>query len=239
MYQQEFETIVINAKGFRKSTFTAAVEATIRLYINNKPVSSILASPAQLEQLAVGYLVCEGIIKDTSDIKDITISNSSLDSIEIRSVINNNINLQHNENVKVNSDTRFNADVIRKSIHYLESGIYQQTRGTHAACIIDINGCCIARAVDVGRHNAVDKAIGQALMDGYKLDEHFILSTGRQPAGMVHKAARVGISVIVTKAAPLNTGIEAARQSGICLIGLATEKTMTIFSHWYRIAVLY
>jgi FdhD protein len=79
------------------------------------------------------------------------------------------------------------------------------------------------------------KAIGQALMDGIVPGEHFILSTGRQPEGMVLKAARAGITMVVTKTAPLNSGIEAARRTGICLVGFATIDSMTVFANEWRL----
>jgi FdhD protein len=155
--------------------------------------------------------------------------------LEIRSSGCVGVDREDNEDVKVESDSHFHPNVIQGSLHYLESEIYQQTRGTHAACIIDRQGGCIACAIDVGRHNAVDKAIGQAIMDGFNPGEHFILSTGRQPAGMVMKAARAGIPLVVTKAAPLNSGIEAARRTGICLVGFATPGRMMVFSNQWRI----
>lgn len=247
MYKQEYETVEIINSNARSSSFTAAVEETVELYVNNARIASILTSPGKLEQLAVGYLVCEGFVGAASDIQDIRIDsenriyaeitqNDYFDmGFEIRSSGCMSVNRKNNGDVKVESNIHFHPDIIQGSLHYLESEIYQQTRGTHAACIIERQGGCIAYAIDVGRHNAVDKAIGQALMDGFNPGDHFILSTGRQPAGMVMKAARAGIPMVVTKAAPLNSGIETARRTGICLVGLATPGSMMVFSNQWRI----
>lgn len=247
MYKQEYETVEIINSNARSSSFTAAVEETVELFVNNARIASILTSPGKLEQLAVGYLVCEGFVSAPSDIQDVRIDSENRiyaeitqnDHFDIRLEIRSSgcvgVDREDNEDVKVESDSHFPPDVIQGSLHYLESEIYQQTRGTHAACIIDRQGGCIACAIDVGRHNAVDKAIGQAIMDGFNPGEHFILSTGRQPAGMVMKAARAGVPLVVTKAAPLNSGIEAARRTGICLLGLATPGSMMVFSNQWRI----
>ena len=247
MYKQEYETVEIINSNARSSRFTAAVEETVELYVNNMWIASILTSPGKLEQLAIGYLVCEGIVSAPSNIRDVRIegknrifakisTNEDFDmGFEIRSSGYTSVNRKNNKDVKVDSDSHFHPGAIQGSLHYLESEIYQQTRGTHAACIIDRQGSCIACAIDVGRHNAVDKAVGQAIMDGFKAGEHFILSTGRQPAGMVMKAARAGIPMVVTKAAPLNSGIETARRTGICLVGLATPDSMMVFSNEWRI----
>jgi len=246
MYQKEYETIKISDSGPLESTFTAAVEETIELYVNNKHIASILATPEQLKQLAVGYLVCEGIVRTLSEIEDVRIDNNRIFTqitqnehfelwFELRSSGCIGVNWEHNEDVNVQSNTRFNPAIIKKSLHYMESDIYQLTRGTHAACIIDKFGNCVANALDVGRHNAIDKAIGQALIDGFDPGQHFLLSTGRQPAGMVLKAARAGIPMVVTKTAPLNSGIETARKTGICLVGFATSESLTVFANPQRL----
>lgn len=249
MYKQEYETFEIINSNARSSRFTVAVEETVELFVNNTRIASILTSPGKLEQLAVGYLICEGFVGTASDIRDVRIvgknrifaeitQNDHFDmGFEIRSSGCIGVNRENTEDVKVDSDSHFHPDIIQGSLHYLESEIYQQTRGTHAACIIDRQGDCIACAIDVGRHNAVDKAIGQAIMDGFNPGEHYILSTGRQPAGMVMKAARSGIPMVVTKAAPLNSGIETALRTGICLVGFATPDSMTVFTNKWRVEI--
>lgn len=228
MYLKEYKVTHINTVKSYKSTSNIAMDETILLYVNNKQIATMASTPEQLEQLVVGHLVCEGVVNTFCDIKDIKIDNSNRIFARITPA------LQHND-IKVKSDTHFNYELIISSLHYLESKVYHQTRGTHAACIISSNGRCIANAVDIGRHNAVDKAIGQALMDGFNPNEHFILSSGRQPVDMVLKAARVGIPLIVTKAAPLSSGIVSAYETGICLIGFAQKNSMSVFSHEWRL----
>jgi len=228
MYLKEYKITHINTVKSYKSTFNVAVEETILLYANNKQIATLTSTPEQLEQLAVGHLICGGSVNSIHDIKDIMIDNSNRIYSRITPAE------QHND-IKVRSDTHFNYEIIMGSLHHLESKVYHQTRGTHAACVISSSGRCIANAVDIGRHNAVDKVIGQALMDGFDPDEHFLLSSGRQPADMVLKAARVGIPVIVTKAAPLSSGIVSACDTGICLIGFAQKNSISVFSHEWRL----
>lgn len=168
MFHQQYDTVIIDKNGQHQSSFTAAVEETFELYVNNARIASILASPAQLEQLAVGYLVCEGIVSAPSDITGVSIDdqnrifatitgNEDFDLwFEIRTSGCIGVNREHNENVKVDSDMHFLPGVVSNSMHHIESEIYRSTRGTHAACLIDRDGGCVARAVDVGRHNAID-----------------------------------------------------------------------------------
>ena len=92
------------------------------------------------------------------------------------------------------------------------------------------------QAIDVGRHNAFDKVVGRACFDGIDLSSHFLLSSGRQSAGMVMKAARAGIPLVATKTAPLNTGIEAAEKTGICLVCFVSKEKLSVFTHPERVS---
>ena len=186
MYKKEYETIEFIPATSHTSRFFAAVEESFELYVNNTRIASILASPGQLKALAAGYLVCEGIVMNPGDIKHIKIYNNKIFTditrndhfdlwFEIRSSGCIGVNWENNEDVTVTSDVRFRTDIIQHSLRHLESEMYQLTRGTHAACLIDKGGRCVAKAIDVGRHNAVDKAIGQGLLEGIMPSEHFLI----------------------------------------------------------------
>ena len=226
-----------------------AVEASIDLFVNDTKVATILATPENLLELGTGYLVSEGLLRDMDDLLEL---HSDSGSIHARMRMSDDLEIWHelrssgcvgvkwdeNEDIHVISDAIFDMCHIQNSLRYLSSDVYSKSRGTHSACIINTDGECITKAIDIGRHNAFDKAIGAALMGGIDMSKHFILSSGRQSAGMVMKAARVGIPLIVTKTAPLNTGIDAARNTGICLVCYTTDASASIFSNVNRIAFL-
>jgi len=81
----------------------------------------------------------------------------------------------------------------------------------------------VSRMYDVGRHNAVDKAIGSALLKGAELSKTFLLLSGRISRGMAMKCARVGIPLIASKAAILDSAIEVCEKSGIAAVSFATN----------------
>ena len=225
-----------------------AVEASIDFFVNEIKVATILATPENLEELGTGYLVSEGLLRDMGDLLELHFDSESR-SIHARMRMNDDLEIWHelrssgcvgvkwdeNEEIQVISDAIFDMQHIQNSLKYLTSDIYSKSRGTHSACIINSDGECITKAIDVGRHNAFDKAIGAALIDKIDMSQHFILSSGRQSAGMVMKAARAGIPLIVTKTAPLNTGIDAARKTGICLVCYTSDTSASIFSNENRI----
>ena len=248
MYTGNYKARELNGDVSRDRIYSVAVEDTIELFVNNIRVASILATPEMLEELALGYLICEGIVKSRDEIKDLRIEGKSVHTRiestehlelwrELRSSGCVGVRWDENEVISVSSDTIFSPDAIRKSLGFLDSDIYRKTRGTHAACLVNNDGECVVKAIDVGRHNAFDKVVGRAILNGVRLGEHFLLSTGRQSAGMVQKAARAGIPLVATKTAPLNTGVEAAEKAGVCLVCFVSDEKMSVFTHPGRLGL--
>jgi FdhD protein len=246
MYTKNYIAIEYNGAAVHEKNYTVAVEGTIELFLNKTPIASILATPEMLKELAIGYLICEGLVKNADHITDlkidekriyITVEETEHPELwrELRSSGCIGVKWEENESISVASDTRFGVDQICKGPGFLESEIYRQTHGTHAACIMNTRGDCVTKAIDVGRHNAFDKVVGYAYLNGIDVSEHFIFSSGRQSAGMVLKAARAGIPLVATKTAPLNSGIDAAKRTGVCLVCFVSNDNLSVFSHPERL----
>jgi FdhD protein len=110
-----------------------------------------------------------------------------------------------------------------------------KTGGAHTASLVDADGNLRYKAIDIGRHNAIDKVVGMAFMNGDDLSRMFLVSSGRQPAGMVMKAVRAGIPLIISKSAPISSGIDSARRANITLCCYATAEKVKVFSAPERI----
>ncbi len=196
MYTRTYPALEFEDSKSQRKMHTVAVEDTIELYVNGILVASILATPEMLKELGIGYLICEGLVEGPEKVKEFRINGNSIHAVieqsdhlelwrELRSSGCVGVRWEENENIAVSSDMKFGMETIRKSLRFLESGIHKKTRGTHAACLVNADGKCQAKAIDVGRHNAFDKVVGYAYSNGIDLGRHFILSTGRQSAGMV------------------------------------------------------
>lgn len=246
MYTKNYPAYEVKGSKIHEKSYTVAVENTIELFINEIPAASILATPEMLRELGIGYLICEGLVKDISGIRDLKIDDNRIYAEiemsehlelwhELRSSGCVGVRWEENEDILIDSDTKFSMGTITKGLRFLESDIYRKTHGTHAACLLNVKGECTAKAIDVGRHNAFDKVVGYAYLNKIDVREHFILSTGRQSAGMILKAARAGLPLVATKTAPLNSGIDAARRTGVCLVCFISNDRISIFSHKERI----
>lgn len=218
-----------------------AKECPVKLFLDGKPFTTLFASPLELKELAVGHLITEGIISfreiagvevEGSDVHVLTQKKKSLIPTEFSQPTG-----EAGKQIFVNSDAVFDPEALFAGNGYLESDTYKLTRGTHLAALIDRKGKLAVQIVDVGRHNAVDKVVGAAFLGGLDLSQHYMLSTGRQPAYMVTKAARAGIPLVATKAMPFDSGVEAAKKANVCLVGQLRQESMLIFAGEWRLRV--
>ena len=107
---------------------------------------------------------------------------------------------------------------------------YRDTGGIHAAALVDVadtsaepGAGLVSHAEDIGRHNAVDKSIGGALLAGRDIDRMGLLVTGRISAELAFKAARAGLAWVATPSVPSTLAVEIARRSGMILVGRAVS----------------
>ncbi|RLI84024.1 formate dehydrogenase accessory sulfurtransferase FdhD [Archaeoglobales archaeon] len=207
-----------------------ADEEEITLYINGFP-SHIMCTPSNLEELAIGFLVSEGLIdrNDWDKAKIEVKGNSIYVDVDANSFV---LELRSSGCVGVFKDDEvlpklvaretYSLDEVKRALRFIEIREYKETRGYHTAVIADKNGL-VARAIDVGRHNAVDKVIGMGLKKGMDTSKVFIIVSGRVSRGIAAKAARSGIPLVVSKASILNSAVEICRKTGLAVVSFASN----------------
>jgi FdhD protein len=246
---REYTSVKISRNGREPATDPVMIEETIELILNGTKLSAIVTTPDLHKELAVGYMVTEGAVKDRSDIEDVMEKDGKV-FLKIRSFEHFDLwyELRSSGCIGVNWEKRdedvtipviqtFPAGIVLDSLKYLSSEIQDRTRGAHSACLVDAEGRLRYRALDIGRHNAIDKVVGMALLNGDDLSKLFLVSSGRQPAGMVMKAVRAGIPLVVSKAAPISSGIDSARRANITLACFADREKVKVFSAPERITI--
>src|SRR6202011_1089415 len=113
---------------------------------------------------------------------------------------------------------------------------FARTGGIHAAGIFDSNGKPLVVREDIGRHNAVDKGIGRALLAGQlPLDRHVLLVSGRASFEIMQKALAAGIPIVASVSAPSSLAMEFARESNQTLVGFLRSPSFNIYSHVERV----
>ena len=116
-----------------------------------------------------------------------------------------------------------------------QQAVFKQCGGAHAAAVFDDQGKLLVVTEDLGRHNALDKAIGKCLLSNIELKGKGVLLSSRLSLEMVSKAARAGIELIAAVSAPSSLAIEVAERCNITLLGFVRDQRLTCFSHYKRL----
>ncbi len=207
-----------------------AKEKEITIFINGLP-SHLMCTPADLEELVIGFIVSEGLIIKTRwkdaviDVKgDRVFVDVDADSflLELRS--SGCVGVFRDEEIlpEVTSNETFSLEEVEGALQFIEVAEYKQTRGYHTASIVGKEGMLV-RAIDVGRHNAVDKVIGMGLKEEIDFSRTFLLLSGRISRGIAAKAVRAGIPLVVSKAAILDSAVEVCEKTGLSIVSLASK----------------
>lgn len=250
----------VTTKTSGKTLDQVAEEKPLHLFVNKKYWATILCSPSNLEEMAVGHLLSEGILKSIAEIDAVDLKEAE-DScyVKLRDGVRveNRVKLSRlharivtsacgsaspyqyaRKPIVIKSKLVVNAMVLFNSVNQLnfKAELFRKTGGVHAAAIYKANGSLVALAEDVGRHNAVDKAIGMAALGETDFGECFLALSGRLSGDVVFKAAQVGLPVAASLAAALSSGIEMARQANLTLAGFVRGKRMNIYTNAERVA---
>ncbi|MBW9220868.1 formate dehydrogenase accessory sulfurtransferase FdhD [Methanothermococcus sp. SCGC AD-155-M21] len=212
------------------------IERDYNIFINNKRISKIIASPENLKELGVGHAVAEGYLNGV-EVKDTHIEDNN---IVVNTYTSNSMNNETNSCKSYNinkTPVKLPLSTILNIMKDMprDKKIWELTGCTHWACIYNLKGDKIVSIEDIGRHSAVDKVIGYGILRGIDLRDKILISSGRQPYMMVNKAINANIPVIISKSPSMDRGVELARKNNLILIGFARESRFTVYSSHERI----
>jgi FdhD protein len=220
-------------------------------------ISVTMRTPGNDDELAAGFLFTEGIIHCRADIDSFkkndtdenVISISICSGIEIKTEklerhfyttsscgVCGKTSIEAIKTVcsfpNQKNDRRYPASLIHQLPAKLRSyqSIFEQTGGLHAAALFNSAGEILLVKEDVGRHNALDKLIGAAMLNEMlPLNDQILLLSGRISFELVQKAAMAGITIIAAVGAPSSLAVETARSFGICLVGFLRDERFNIY----------
>jgi len=229
-----------------------AQEKPLHLFLNRTLYITIFCTPSKLKELAVGHLVSEGIVKSIEEIEEVNLKRDVCRVKLVPSVdLNKRLGLsKHFQRVilsacgskatytpsqnlpRIRSNLSIKAETVLDCVNSLnrDAEIFRKTGGVHAAAIFSNNGTLMASAEDVGRHNAVDKVIGLTMMRKTNFGKCFLTLTGRMTGDIVVKAVRLGVPVVASMAAAIDSGIAVAKKANLTLVGFVRGKRMNVYS---------
>jgi len=232
------------------------VESVLTIMIEDIGSLTVLCTPNDTEALAVGFLFAEGIIAGPEEIARFTRrADPHVVAIRVdhpeRVVAGRNLIVTSScgmcgsrnidnliEGLKPGRDTfRISPRVLRDVARKMRKrqNLFSRTGGTHSAAVFTPDGEIIALGEDIGRHNALDKAVGQCLLEGRSLQDRGVMLSGRISLEMIAKSARAGFEVAAGVSAPSSLAIDAAQRSNITLCGYVRADRATAYTHPHRI----
>lgn len=232
-------------RGGRMSELAAVEEVPVWLQVNGRPVVTWMCTPDLLEELAVGWLHGEGYIDSIDQVRLRPCATDLGFWAEVPESQVAAVQAEGRQPVLASgcgAVSTFLADattiegqpargmppeldqlrVLFKSL-FAKGERYKDTGGIHAAALVEAPASLIAHAEDIGRHNAVDKVLGTALLARRPVQGLGLLVTGRISAELAFKAARAGVAYVATPSVPSTLAVEIARRSGMVLVGRAVS----------------
>ncbi len=238
----------LRVRGERSEEVTGEVvrEQPLTIYVDGERFLTLLCSPIKLEALVVGYLWIEKIIAGLDEIArlevspvdgraDVTLTHRvTLPSERIlTSGCGGGITfrIDHRLFPCLTSTLRVRpADLAARMKDLFVAAVhYRTSRGIHGAALTDGEHLLVV-AEDVGRHNAVDKIKGEALLRSIATEDRILLSTGRISSEMLLKASRMGVPIVASRTSPTEMAVALAEQLGITVCGYVRQDGLNLYA---------
>lgn len=229
-------------------------EYPLTVKINDQEFVTMVCTPEYIEDMVIGYLASEGIMRRFEDIKDIWVQekegyvhvkidrlNPYYQNLQNKRYITSCCGMSRQGFVFVNDAlTAKKMNEIRiiispndclRLMNELQnhSTIFQGTGGVHNAALCDVNGFMLNR-MDIGRHNALDKIYGYCLKNNISIGNKVIVFSGRLSSEILLKVAKIGCEIVLSKSAPTELALELAEDLGITTVGFIRNRSFNIYT---------
>jgi FdhD protein len=243
-----------------------AAEEPLEIRVEGRPIAVVMRTPGHDRELAAGFLLTEGVIKTAKDLFDITsciepgaagdgnavdVALSHPESFDFEKLTRHvftssscgicskaSIDAVLKRRKPLHDDMRVKSKVLLALPQQLarKQETFKSTGGLHACALFDHLGKLLAVREDVGRHNALDKLLGWALLEKRTpLRGHVVLLSGRASFEMMQKAQAGGIPIVAAISAPSSLAVEFARESGQTLVGFLRGRSMNVYAGTERV----
>jgi FdhD protein len=236
------------------------IEEPLEVRIEDKTLATTMRTPGHDDELAAGFLVSEAIVRDRSAIAGISANGENRVIVSLAEGVKPKLTAAQRFGTISSSCGlcgKTSIDEIRQNFPAIGSASFRidietllslpgklrkaqsdfaRTGGIHAAGIFDFNGAAKIVREDIGRHNAVDKAIGRAFLDRQlPLNRSILLVSGRASFEIMQKALSAGIPIVASVSAPSTLAVNFARESNQTLVGFLRPPSFNIYAHIERV----
>lgn len=253
-YQKVTLEKIVNDEQFSVED-KVVTEFPLSLYINNNLYVTLMITPQNIEFMIYGFLNAEMLISKISDVIELSIDlknhkayvrlkNTKLELTQYKAKILSSacgaspqIKEKLDEaviNTLTNSFVISTKDIFENIQNFNhESILFKETGGVHSVSIIYNSKSKLFE--DIGRHNAVDKAVGYIMKNNINPDQVYLLTSGRISSDILLKCALAKISIIISRSAPTSLSFNLGNQLGITIVGFTRGKKMNIYTNKQRI----
>jgi FdhD protein len=232
-------------------------ELPVKIMLNDTEIVTLMCSPKDLDYLAVGFLFAEGLIGGKRDIRAIEaderegtvrvetgddgpptegfVAGRLITTSGGRGVTSTDI-VEGMRSLKSDSQLRMSSDSALSLMRgfLTRSKAFELTGAAHSSALCSAEGILVFRE-DIGRHNAIDKVVGESILKDISTDDRILVISGRISAEIVIKAARCGTPIMISKSAPTDLAVRLAAEAHITLVGFARGQRMNVYSSMWRI----
>lgn len=232
-------------------------EVPLTILVNEKELVTLQCSPHNLEYLAVGFLLSEGIIEKETEIKDINLSKKGwyirvglrgdfpIDKyLSGKRIIGSGCSgaitfyrdIDAQGCVPLENETECSYQKISSLMRQFQQNslTFKHTGGVHSCALCSQEGIEIFTE-DIGRHNAMDKIFGECFIRRISTQDKFILTSGRVSSEILIKTVKQKVPIIASHSAPTDLAVGLAEKLNMTLIGFVRGHRMNIYTHNYRI----
>ncbi|MFV5317861.1 formate dehydrogenase accessory sulfurtransferase FdhD [Priestia megaterium] len=231
-----------------------ATEFPVTVKINEEEFVTMVCSPQYIEDMVIGYLASEGVIREYKDIKNIWVQekegyvhvtidklNPYFQNLQNKRYITSCCGASRQGFVFINdalTAKKMNDISVELSIKdcfqlmnklQQSASTFQETGGVHNAAICDKNGFMLSR-MDIGRHNALDKLYGYCLKHHISIRDKVVVFSGRISSEILLKVAKIGCEVVLSKSAPTELALNLAEELRITTVGFIRNDSLNIYT---------
>ncbi len=244
--------IISRKKARKRFNRNLPEERGATIILNEKELVTLSATPRDLKELAIGFLFTEGIIEKVDEIKEISVDADYYIWVKVRKKISfprlqrriltsgcgRGFTFSFNEKILTQVKDSFKVSPIKIFELVKETtqsaSLYRESGGIHSSSISSSEKILSIKE-DIGRHNSVDKVIGDCLLKGKLMEGKILITTGRISSEVLLKAIRARLPIIVSLSSPTDASVELGKKYKLTIIGYVRGKNMVVYTHKERL----